>query len=106
VAELRGRFGAVHVAELLTGAATARLAALGHDRLGAYGRLKGARREHVRAWIDQLTARGHPTRAEGEYPTVALTKTGAAALRGEVPLNRQRNFSRRHGYPKSSYDPC
>ncbi|HEY3065421.1 MAG TPA: DNA helicase RecQ [Methylomirabilota bacterium] len=84
VAELRGRFGAVHVAEVLTGAATARLATLGHDRLGAYGRLQSARRDQVRAWIDQLTASGHLNRADGDYPTIALTKSGAAVLRGEV----------------------
>jgi len=84
VAELRGRFGAVHVAEVLTGAATARLASLGHDRLRSYGRLKGGRRDQVRAWIDQLTAGGYLTRTDGEYPTIALTKTGAAVLRGEA----------------------
>src|SRR5262249_31566949 len=36
VAELRGRFGAAYVADVLAGASTARLEALGHTRLGSY----------------------------------------------------------------------
>ena len=83
VAELRGRFGAAHVADVLAGAATARIGQLGHDRLAAYGALRGERKAQVRAWIDQLLAHGLLARSDDEYPTVVLTESGRAVLRGE-----------------------
>jgi ATP-dependent DNA helicase RecQ len=82
-AELRGRFGGMHVADVLCGAQTGRIAQLGHERLGAYGRLRGEKKSRVRAWIDQLMAQGLLTRTGDEYPTLSITATGAAVLRGE-----------------------
>jgi superfamily II DNA helicase RecQ len=91
VAELRGRFGAGHVVEVLAGAAGERIVSLQHDRLDAYGSLREARRPELRAWIDQLIGQGFLARTSGEYPTIVLTKHGAAVLRGETaagPLSR------------------
>jgi ATP-dependent DNA helicase RecQ len=91
VAELRGRFGAAHVAEVLAGASTARIGALGHDRIGSYGALRDASKTELRAWIDQLVGQDLLARTVGEYPTVTLTKHGAQVLRGESvagPLSR------------------
>jgi ATP-dependent DNA helicase RecQ len=85
VGELRGRFGAAHVADVLAGAATARIAQLGHDRLATYAALRGEKKATVRAWLDQLLAHGLLTRTEDEYPTVTLTERGRAVLRGEAP---------------------
>jgi ATP-dependent DNA helicase RecQ len=82
-AELRGRFGAMHVADVLCGARTGRIAQLGHERLAAYGDLRGEKKSQVRAWIDQLMAQGHLARSDDEYPTLAITASGAAVLRGE-----------------------
>ena len=84
VAELRGRFGATHVADVLTGAATARIAQLGHDRLAAYGTLRGEKKAQVRAWMDQLLAHGLLARTDDEYPTVMITEQGRSVLRGEA----------------------
>jgi ATP-dependent DNA helicase RecQ len=92
VAELRGRFGSAHAADVLTGAATERMTALGHDRLSSYGTLAGVSRQQVRLWIDQLVGQGHLGRGgSAEYPTVVLTAAGARVLRGEAvagPLSR------------------
>jgi ATP-dependent DNA helicase RecQ len=82
---LRGRFGATHVVDVLVGAATARIAQLGHDRLGPYGALRGEKKGQVRAWIDQLLAHGLLARTDDEYPTVTLTADGRAVLRGDAP---------------------
>jgi ATP-dependent DNA helicase RecQ len=82
-AELRGRFGAGHVADVLCGAATSRIAQLHHDRLDAYAALRGQKKAQVRSWIDQLIAQGHLARSDDEYPTVGITASGAAVLRGE-----------------------
>jgi ATP-dependent DNA helicase RecQ len=83
VAELRGRFGATHVADVLAGAATGRIGQLGHDRLEAYGTLRGEKKSQVRAWIDQLMAQGHLARSDDEYPTLLITESGRRALGGE-----------------------
>jgi ATP-dependent DNA helicase RecQ len=83
IRELRGRFGATHVADVLAGAATGRIGQLRHDRLAAYGALRGETKARVRAWIDQLLAHGLLERTDDEYPTVTLTEQGRAVLRGE-----------------------
>jgi ATP-dependent DNA helicase RecQ len=90
-AELRGRFGATHIADVLTGAATEKIRAMRHDRLTAYGTLTDASKSEVRTWIDQLIGQGHLARSDGEYPTVTITARGARVLRGEEeagPLSR------------------
>ncbi|MBI1846902.1 MAG: DNA helicase RecQ [Candidatus Rokubacteria bacterium] len=97
VAALRGRFGAGHVADVLTGASTERIRTLQHDRLEAYGALREASKQDVRTWIDQLLGQGHVERSDGEYPTVTLTASGARILRGEEapgPLTRPRKTAR------------
>jgi ATP-dependent DNA helicase RecQ len=83
VGELRGRFGATHVADVLTGAGTGRIGQLRHERLAAYGTLRGETKARVRGWIDQLLAHGLLARTGDEYPTVTLTEQGRAVLRGE-----------------------
>jgi len=90
-AELRGRFGGAHIADVLTGAATEKIRTMRHDRLTAYGTLTEASKSEVRAWIDQLIGQGLLARTDGEYPTVTVTAAGARVLRGEEeagPLSR------------------
>jgi ATP-dependent DNA helicase RecQ len=84
VDQLRGRFGATHVADVLAGAATGRIGQMRHDRLAAYGTLRGETKARVRGWIDQLLAHGLLSRSDDEYPTVTLTGQGRAVLRGEA----------------------
>jgi ATP-dependent DNA helicase RecQ len=90
-AELRGRFGGTHLADVLTGATTEKIRMMRHERLGCYGALSDASKSEVRTWIDQLIGQGLLARSDGEYPTVALTANGARVLRGEEragPLSR------------------
>ncbi|PYM07448.1 MAG: DNA helicase RecQ [Candidatus Rokuibacteriota bacterium] len=98
VAELRGRFGAGQVADVLTGASTERLRAMRHDRLAAYGTLRHAAKHELRGWIEQMIGHGHLARSDGEYPTVILTESGRQVLRGELappPLRSVRTPPRR-----------
>jgi ATP-dependent DNA helicase RecQ len=91
VAELGGRFGATHLADVLTGAATERIRLLKHDRLDSYATLTGSSKHDVRTWIDQLMGQGLVTRTDDEYPTLVLTASGGRILRGEAtagPLSR------------------
>ena len=96
-AELRGRFGAAHLADVLTGAATEKIRTMRHEKLGCYGTLTTASKSEVRAWIDQLMGQGLLTRTDAEFPTVAVTVPGARVLRGEEaagPLSRIPRVSR------------
>jgi ATP-dependent DNA helicase RecQ len=83
VAELGERFGAEHLADVLRGAATARVARLRHERVPSYGLLRQHAKPLVRGWIEQLQGQGYLAREEGDYPTLGLTVRGRAALRGE-----------------------
>jgi len=90
-AELRGRFGAAHLADVLTGAATEKVRTMRHEKLGCYGTLGEASKSEVRTWIDQLMGQGLLARTDAEFPTVTLTASGARVLRGEEtvgPLSR------------------
>ncbi len=96
-AELRGRFGAAHLADVLTGAATEKIRTMRHEKLGCYGTLSNASKSEVRAWIDQLMGQGLLTRTDTEFPTVAVTVPGTRVLRGEEaagPLSRIPRVSR------------
>ncbi|OLC17075.1 MAG: ATP-dependent DNA helicase RecQ [Candidatus Rokubacteria bacterium 13_1_40CM_69_27] len=111
-AQLRGSFGATHVADVLCGASTARIAQLGHDRLTAYGTLRGEKKSQVRAWIDQLMAQGYLARSDAEYPTLLVTLSGHAVLRGEsaaAPLTSAVTppaaSAAKAGTPSSSREP-
>jgi len=91
VAELGGRFGATHVADVLTGSATERIRLLKHDKLASYATLTGSGKHDVRTWIDQLMGQGLVARTDDDYPTLVLTANGARVLRGEMsagPLSR------------------
>ena len=94
VAELGGRFGALHVADVLTGAATERIRTLKHDGLPCYGALDTTSKHDVRTWIDQLIGQGLLTRSDGQYPTLALTANGARVLRGETTAGSLSRISR------------
>jgi ATP-dependent DNA helicase RecQ len=80
------RYGAAHVTDILRGAQTERMRQTGHDGLSTYGILKEHSTREIRAWIEQLTGQGHLRVAEGEYPTLFLSKTGVEVMRAERPV--------------------
>ena len=80
------RFGAAHVTDVLRGAETARIRQTGHDGLSTYGLLKEHGAREIRAWIDQLCGQGHLRVADGEYPTLFLSKSGVEVMRGNLPV--------------------
>jgi ATP-dependent DNA helicase RecQ len=77
------RFGATHVTDVLRGADTEKIRQTGHKDLSTYGLLADRSAREVRAWIDQLVGQGHLRVADGEYPTLYLSKSGVEVLRGE-----------------------
>jgi ATP-dependent DNA helicase RecQ len=77
------RFGATHVTDVLRGARTEKVRQTGHDALSTYGLLAQHAAREIRAWIDQLVGQGHVRVADGEYPTLFLSKSGVEVLRDE-----------------------
>ncbi|MFT4538429.1 MAG: ATP-dependent DNA helicase RecQ [Planctomycetota bacterium] len=77
------RYGGSHVADILRGAATARMRQTGHDQLSTYGLLSDHRTAEIRGWMDQLLALEHLASSGGDYPTLRLTPTGVEVMKGE-----------------------
>jgi ATP-dependent DNA helicase RecQ len=80
------RYGAQHVTDVLRGANTQKLRQTGHDRLSTFGLLAQSTNQDVRGWIDQLVGLGHLRVADGEFPTLFLSKSGVEVMRGELPV--------------------
>jgi ATP-dependent DNA helicase RecQ len=94
------RYGAGHLSDVLRGAETARIRQTGHDLLSVYGLLKQHAVADVRSWIDQLVGLGHLRVADGEYPTLYLSKSGVEAM--YVPARPQSSGPKRGGASASS----
>ncbi len=86
VVKVGQRYGAAHVADVLRGAATARIRQTGHDQLSTYGLLRERTLSEVRTWIDQLVGQGHLIVASGEYPTLSLSKSGVEVMHARQPV--------------------
>lgn len=111
------RFGIKHVVDVLRGADTERIRALGHDRLSTYG--IGAERSE-QAWVSiirQLIHHGFLTQDIANYSVLALTDAARPLLRGETRLElaeprirekkskRKRPASEAHGpYDEALFD--
>jgi ATP-dependent DNA helicase RecQ len=80
------RYGAQHVTDVLRGANTQKLRQTGHDRLSTFGLLSSHTNHEVRGWIDQLVGLGHLRVADGEFPTLFLSKSGLDVMRGDLPV--------------------
>lgn len=80
------RYGAQHVTDVLRGADTARIRQTGHDRLTTFGLLAKHSNSEVRSWIDQLVGLGHLRVADGEFPTLFLSRSGVEVMRGDLPV--------------------
>jgi ATP-dependent DNA helicase RecQ len=87
VARLRGRFGAAHVTNVLRGSTNEAVVSRGHDQLSVFGLLRDATVNEVRAYVDQLVARGLLRQADDQFPVLQLTHDGVALLKdpGAMP---------------------
>ncbi|HMD34050.1 MAG TPA: RecQ family ATP-dependent DNA helicase, partial [Vicinamibacterales bacterium] len=83
VARVKQSRGIGHVADVLLGRATDKIAASGHDRLSTFGLLKDETPAAVRGYIEQLIGSGLLARDGDPYPIVRLTASGTALLRGD-----------------------
>ncbi len=102
------RYGAAHIADVLRGAETARVRQNAHDTLSVYGLLRERSLADVRSWIDQLVGAGHLRVADGEYPTLFLSKSGVEVMHARqlvtlyVPARPHSSASKRTSAARSA----
>ena len=83
VARVKQTWGTGHVTDVLTGRASEKVVAAGHDRLSTYGLLREESGAAVRGYIEQLVGEGLLVREGDPYPVLRLTLEGTALLRGQ-----------------------
>jgi ATP-dependent DNA helicase RecQ len=84
------RFGIRHVVDVLRGADSERIRALGHDRLSTYGLGSDHSEQEWISIIRQLIHHGLLEQDIGNYAVLKLTGDARPLLRGEVPLTLAR----------------
>ena len=97
VARVDQRFGAGHVAEVLSGGRSERIKRLRHDQLSTWGLLKEYDKTTVTGLLEQCIALGILQRSPGDRPVVQLSKTSVGVLRGEIEVELVKPAKRRTG---------
>ncbi|MDR3437687.1 DNA helicase RecQ [Telmatospirillum sp.] len=85
------RFGAGHLIDVLMGAETERITALGHDKLSTWGIGREFGKEEWRSIFRQLVAAGLLRVDIAGHGGLALTEACRAVLRGEQPIRLRRD---------------
>jgi ATP-dependent DNA helicase RecQ len=91
------RFGGAHVVDVLLGADTERIRALGHDQLSVYGIGKEFSKPEWRSILRQLTAAGLLVVDTAGHGGLSLGPDCRAVLRGERSVELRRDTKGRRG---------
>lgn len=83
VARTRGKFGAVHVCDIVTGADTAKIRQFGHQQLKTFGIGRDQPKAYWRSLLDALLAAGKLRLSAAQYPVPQMTEDGMALLMGQ-----------------------
>jgi ATP-dependent DNA helicase RecQ len=83
------RFGAVHIVDVLMGAANERVLRLAHDKLAMYGAGKRLKREEWQQLIRQLVAADFLSLDIAGYGGLSVSGQGLALVRGEVTFKHR-----------------
>ncbi len=86
VARMKGKYGRMRVAQVLTGSRVTALQDLRLDRLSTYGILREFTQVQIVSILDQLVESGMVSIEGMEYPLVKLTETGREAMLGSRPV--------------------
>ena len=93
------RFGAVHIADIVVGAKTAKIRQLGHDQLKTYGAGKDQDKKYWRQVIDALLAQECLVQNADQHSVLELTPKGKQVLFGKKSFETIRQKAVK---PKSS----
>ena len=80
------RFGAGHIAQVLRGSQTERIAQLGHDQLSTFGIGADMSSSQWMHLARQLVQTGYLAEQDGRFPTLCLTPKAADALKNRLPI--------------------
>jgi len=78
-----GRFGAIHITDILTGANTEKIRQWNHDQLPTYGVGREQNKTYWRRLIDALLAQGLASVEDPQFPVPKVTEEGWKVLRKE-----------------------
>lgn len=82
VARVKERFGAGHVADVLLGKSTEKAIQYRHLDLSTFGLLRGMKKTHLMAYINQLVDLGALERTDEEFSVLKLNELSWAIMRG------------------------
>ncbi|MCK4539720.1 DNA helicase RecQ [Candidatus Parcubacteria bacterium] len=86
VARTRNRFGAKYISDILLGKNIQKIKINRHDQLSVFGIVKDFDETELLQIIKQLIGLDYIFKNEGQYPTLSITKKGAAFLQNEEKL--------------------
>ena len=91
------RFGIAHVADVLRGSRSQKVIGVGHERLNVYGIVRDFSKDDIRTIAIQLIDKGLLVKAEGKYPTLAVTPRGREFIRSAGVIRLRRKHERTDG---------
>jgi len=103
-----GRFGAVHIADIVVGAKTQRIRQFHHDELKTYGAGSDRDKRHWRRIIDALLAQDCIRPSDDQYPVLQLAPKATPILRSQIPfriLLRKETQTARRVLPSGDFSP-
>ena len=104
------RFGITHVADVLRGSRSKKIIGAGHETLSVYGVARDFSRDDIRNIARQLIDKRLLEKADGQYPTLAVTPLGREFLQSGSALRLWRktewtDAEEGLGKPPIDYDP-
>ena len=91
------RFGIAHVADVLRGSRSQKVIGVGHERLNVYGIVRDFSKDDIRTIAIQLIDKRLLVKAEGKYPTLAVTPRGREFIRSAGVIRLRRKHERTDG---------
>ncbi len=82
-----GRFGAVHVCDVVAGAQTAKIKQFRHDELKTYGVGRDRPKSYWRGILDALLSAGKLSLSNDQYPVPQMTQEGTDVLMGKAQFS-------------------
>lgn len=80
------KFGAGHIAKILTGSRSERLEQFGHDKLTVFGIVKDFNRDQLSQIINQLINKSLLQKTDGQYPILQLTDSALTFLKQRLSI--------------------
>jgi len=103
-----GKFGAVHIADIVAGANTQRIRQFHHDQIKTYGAGRDRDKRHWRRIIDALLAQDCIRLSDDQYPVLQLAPKATSILRSQIPfqiLRQKETQTARRVLPSGDYSP-